>query len=88
MAVLSQTPSGNINAVAEIIKLIRSVAISINASIGNISIILKIYTYTPSGYLNTGEIEKHIHIPSGHINTVSIKFNLHAQRQSQYVCNQ
>ena len=72
MAVSSQTPSGNINAVPEIIKLIRPVAISINASSGNINIVLEIYTYTSSGYLNTAEIEKHIHTPSVHINTVSI----------------
>ena len=57
MAVSSQTPSGNINAVPKIIKLIYPVAISINAS---------------SGSLNTNEIEKHIHTLSGHINTVSI----------------
>ena len=72
MAVSSQTPSGNINAVPEIIKLIRPVAISINASSGNINIVLETYTYTPSGYLNTAEIEKHMHTPGGHINTVSI----------------
>ena len=88
MAVSSQTPSGNISAVPEIIKLIRPVAISINASSGNINIVLEIYTYMPSGYLHTAKIEMHIHTPSGHINTVSIKFNLHAQRQSQYMCNQ
>ena len=72
VAVSSQRPSGNINAVPKIIKLIRPVAISINASSGNINIVLEIYTYTLSGYLNTTEIEKHIHRPSGHINTVSI----------------
>ena len=72
MAVSSQTPSGNINAVPEIIKLIRPVAISINASSGNINIVAEIYTYTPSGYLNTAEIVKHIHTPSGHNNAVSI----------------
>ena len=72
MVVPSHTPSGNINAVPEIIKLMRPVAISINASSGNINIVLEICTYTPSGYLNTTEIEKHIHTPSGHINTVSI----------------
>ena len=72
MAVLSQTPSGDINAVPETIKLICPVAISINASSGNINIVLEKYTYTPSGYLNTTEIEKHVHTPSGHINTVSI----------------
>ena len=87
MAVSSQTPSGNINAVPEIIKLIRPVAISINASSGNINIVLEIYTYTPSGYLNTAEIVEHIHTPSGHINSLN-KFNLYAQRQSQYMCNQ
>ena len=62
-------------------------AISINAPSGNIDIVLDIYTYTPSAYLNTAEIEKHIHTPSGHINTVN-KFNLYAQRQSQYMCSQ
>ena len=87
MAVSSQTPSGNINAVPEIIKLIRPVAISINAPSGNSNIVLAMYTYTPSGYLNTAEIEKHIHAPSGHINTPN-KFNLNAPRQSQYMCNQ
>ena len=70
MAVSSQRPSGNINEVPEIIKLIRPVAISINASSGNINIVLEKYTYTP--YLNIAEIEKHIHTPSGHINTASI----------------
>ena len=34
--------------------------------------VLEIYTYTASDYLNTTEVEKHIHTPSGHINTVSI----------------
>ena len=72
MAVSSRTPSGNINAVSGIIKLKRPVAISINASSGNINIVLEIYTYTTSGFLNTAEIEMHIHTPSGHINTVSI----------------
>ena len=76
MAVSSQTPSGNINAVPEIIKLIRPVAISSNASSGNVNIVLEIYTYMSSGisptYLNTAEIEKHIHTPSGYINKVSI----------------
>ena len=72
MIVSSQTPSGNINAFPEIIKLIRPVAISIIASSGNINIVLEIYTYTSSGYLNITEIEKHIHTPSGHSNTVSI----------------
>ena len=62
-------------------------AISINAPSGNIDIVLDIYTYTPSAYLNTAEIEKHIRTPSGHINTVN-KFNLYAQRQSQYMCSQ
>ena len=71
MVVSSQTPCGNINAVPEIIKLIRPVAI-LNASSVNINIVLEIYTYMSSGYLNTAEIEKHIHTPSGHINTVSI----------------
>ena len=33
---------------------------------------LEIYTYTPSGYINTGEIKKHTHTPCGQINTVSI----------------
>ena len=46
--------------------------ISINAPSGNINIVLEIYTYMPSGSLNTAEIEKHIHTPSGHINTVLI----------------
>ena len=72
MAVSSQTPSGNINAVPEIIKLIRPVAISINVSSGNINIVLEIYTYMSSGYLNTTESGKHIHTPSGYINTVSV----------------
>ena len=72
MAVSSQTPSGNINAVPEIIKLIRPVDISINATSGNINIVLEIYTYMPSGYLNTTEIEKDMHTPCGHINTVPI----------------
>ena len=62
-------------------------AISINALSGNIDIVLDIYTYTPSVYLNTAEIEKHIDTPSGHINTVN-KFNLYAQRQYQYMCSQ
>ena len=65
MVVSSHTLSENINA-------IRPVAISINAPSGNIKIVLDIYTYTPSGYLNTAEIEKHIHRPSGHTNTVPI----------------
>ena len=69
MAVSSHTPSGNINAFPEIIKLMRPVVISINASSGNVNIVLDIYTYTPSGYLDTAEIEKHIHTPSGHTNT-------------------
>ena len=73
VAVSSHTPSGNINAVPEII---------------NLNTVLDIYTYTPSGYLNGAEIEKHIHTPSGHINTVPVSFNLYAQRQSQYMCNQ
>ena len=47
--------------------------ISINAPSGNINRVLEICTYTPSGYLNTAEIEKHIHTPSGHINTIQIK---------------
>ena len=72
MVVPSHTPSGNINAVPEIIKLMRPVAISINASSGNINIVLDIHTYTPSGYLNTAEIERHIHTPSGHTNTIPI----------------
>ena len=72
MAVSSQTPSGNINAVPEIIKLIRPVAIPINATSGNINIVLEIYTYTPSGYFNTAKIEKHIQTHSGHINIFSI----------------
>ena len=42
MAVLSQMPSGNINAVPEIVKLICTVAISIKASSGNINIVLEI----------------------------------------------
>ena len=66
MGVSSHTPNGSINAVPEIIKLINS----INSSSGNINIVLEIYTCTLSGYLNTAEIEKHIH--SGHINTASI----------------
>ena len=60
MAVSLHTPSGNINAVPEIVKLIHPVAIAINAPSGKINIVLKRYTYTPSGYLNTAEIEKHI----------------------------
>ena len=72
MVVPSHTPSGNINAVPEIIKLMRPVALSINASSGNINIVLDIYTYTPSGYLNTAEIERHIHTPSDHTKTVPI----------------
>ena len=51
-------------------------AILIHVPSGNINIVLEIYNYTPSGYLNTIEIEKHI--PCGHINTVN-KFNLYAQ---------
>ena len=47
MAVSSQMPSGSINAVPETIKLIRPVAISINASSGNINIVLKTYIYRP-----------------------------------------
>ena len=42
-----------------------------NAPGDSIIIVLEIYTYTPSGYLNTAEIEKYIHTPSGHINTVA-----------------
>ena len=72
MAVTSHTPSGNINAVPEIIKLIRPVAISVHAPSGNINIVLEIHTYTPIGYLNTAEIENHIHTPSSHINTAPI----------------
>ena len=72
MAVSSQMPCENINAVPEIIKLLRPVSISINGSSGNINIVPEIYTYTSSGYLNTAEIVKHIHKPSGHINTVPI----------------
>ena len=87
MAVSSQTPSGNINAVAKIIKLIRPVAISIKASSDNINIALEIYTYTTSGYPNTAEIVKYIYTPSGHNNSLN-KFNLYAQRQFQYMCNQ
>ena len=66
MGVSSHTPNGSINAVPEIIKLINS----INSSRGNINIVLEIYTCALSGYLNTAEIEQHMH--SGHINTVSI----------------
>ena len=72
MAVSLYTSSGNISAVIEIIKLIRPVAVSINAPNGNINIVLETYTYTPSVYINTTEIEKHIHTTSGHINTVPI----------------
>ena len=71
MAVSSETPSGNIIAVPEIIKLIRPVAISINASSGNINIVYKHKPICPVR-LNTAEIEKHLHTPGGHINTVSI----------------
>ena len=53
-------------------------AILIHVPSGNINIVLEIYNYTPSGYLNTIEIEKHIYTPSGHIITVN-KFNLYAQ---------
>ena len=74
------TPSGNINTGSRNINPHAQwlshhkhpVAISINASSGNINIVLEIYTYMFSGYLNTAEIEKHIHTLSGHINTVSI----------------
>ena len=62
-------------------------AILIHVPSGNINIVLEIYNYTPSGYLNTIEIEKHIYTPSGHINTVN-KFNLYAQWQTQYMYNQ
>ena len=67
MAVSSQTPSGNINAVPEIIKLIRPVAISIHAPSGNINIVklIQMLTHTPSGCLNTAQIEEDIHAPSG-----------------------
>ena len=47
-------------------------AISIHGPSGNINIVLKILPYTPSGCLNTPEIEEHTHMPSGHINTVPI----------------
>ena len=47
-------------------------AVSINAPSDHINIVLEIYTYTPNGYLNTAEIEKHIHTSSSHINTVPI----------------
>ena len=86
MAVSSPTPSGNINAVPEIIKLIHPVAISIHRPSGSINIVLEIYTCTPSGYLNTAEIEKHIHTPSGHINTVPI--NLTYMLSNNLNCNQ
>ena len=74
------TPSGNINIGSRNINPHaqwlshhkRPVTILINESSSNINIVLEIYTYTSSGYLNTAEIEKHIHTPSGHINTVSI----------------
>ena len=72
MAVSLYTSSGNISAVTEIIKLIRPVAVSINAPNGNINIVLEIYTYIPSVYINTTEIENHIHTTSGHIDTVPI----------------
>ena len=91
MGVSSYTPSGNISAAPEIIKLIRPVAISVNASSGNINIVLEIYTYTSSGCLNTAEIEKHIHTPSGHIDTVSINStymlsnNLHTCAINKYI---
>ena len=39
---------------------------------GNSNIVLEIYNYMPSGYLNTAEIEKAIHVFGGHINTVPI----------------
>ena len=57
--------SGNNSAVPEIIN-------SIQVPSGNINIVLEIYKYTPSGYLNTTKIEKHIPTPSGHMNTVPI----------------
>ena len=72
MAVSSQTPSGNINAVPEIIKLIRPVAISINAPSGNINIVVEIYTYTPAAISLPLKLKSIIHTPSGHINIVSI----------------
>ena len=37
-------------------------AISMHAPSANINIVLEIYTYTLSGWLNTAEIEKHIYI--------------------------
>ena len=55
-------PSGNINAVPEIIKLIRLVA----------------YLNKRVQWLNTAEIENHIHTPSGHINSFN-KFNLYVR---------
>ena len=65
-------------------------AILIHIPSGNINIVLEIYIYTPSGYLNTVEIKKHIHTTSGHINTVPInltyilQFNLNTCAISKY----
>ena len=53
------TPSGNINAVPEIIKLMRAVAISINAPSGNINIVPINLTYMLSDNLNTCAINKY-----------------------------
>ena len=50
----------------------RPVALSLHTRRGNINIVLEMRTYTPSGYLNTAEIEKDIHTPNGHINMVPI----------------
>ena len=72
MAVSSQIPCGKINAVPEIIKLIRPVAISINAPNGNINIVIEIYTYTPAAISLPLKLKSIIHTPSGHINIVSI----------------
>ena len=64
MAVSLRTPICNINSVPEIMNTYVQWLSQYN--------ILEIYNYIPSGYLNTAEIEKHIHILSGHINTVPI----------------
>ena len=54
--------------------LIQSLKLKIHMPSGNINIVLEIYTYTPSGCLNTAEIEEHVPITltytiSGNLNT-------------------
>ena len=57
--------------------LMQSLKLKIHMPSGNINIVLEIYTYTPSGCLNTAEIEEHVpitltYIISGNLNTWAI----------------